>query len=134
MDTVYENLVFDDNGLVGSQCIDCKEYFFPKTKSCSNCSSVDMTNKNFGTKGRLWSWTTQNLAPKAPYFLHDIKEDYQIYGVGFIEMPCGVKVKSRLQVSTLKFEIGQRMELKTSLLEKPNGETLPVFEFRIEKE
>lgn len=134
MDKVYEDLVFGDNGLMGSQCSNCKEYFFPKVKSCSNCASVEIENKNFGTTGRLWSWTTQNISPKAPYFLHENKENFEIYGVGFIEMPCGIKVKSRLQVSDTKFKINQKMELKTSILEKPDGATLPIFEFRVGKE
>lgn len=133
MDNLQNNLIFDGNGLIGSQCSKCEECFFPKVKSCSNCSSIMMEDKNFGTVGSLWSWTMQNLPPKAPYFLHENKENFKIYGVGFIEMPCGVKIKSRLQINDLKFEIGQLMELKTSTLKKPNGETLPTFEFGVKK-
>lgn len=86
----------DTPRLVGSQCVDCGEVYFPATRGCTHCLSRRMVRYDLGNSGTLWSWTIQGFLPKAPYNSGETPETFAPYGVGYVEMDCGVKVESRL--------------------------------------
>lgn len=83
-------------GLLGSQCRQCGEVYFPATDTCTACCGSDLAPCDIGSQGRLWSWTVQAFLPKAPYDSGESEGDFQPYGVGYVQMPSGVKVESRL--------------------------------------
>jgi uncharacterized OB-fold protein len=60
-------------------------------------------------RGTLWSWTVQRFRPKEPYAG---PEPFEPYGVGYVELPDGVIVESRLTTADPdQLEIGLPMEL-----------------------
>ena len=121
--------------LIGSRCIHCCEHYFPVQKACSACSSTELEQVSLGNSGKLWSWTIQGFMPKSPY-RSDVKpEQFVPYGVGYIEMPCGLKVESRIRQNTAdQLEIGAFM---TSCLEPlytdEEGMQVSTFAFEINR-
>lgn len=98
--------------LIGSRCKDCGEHFFPVQKGCANCSSTNLSTVELGNQGTLWTWTIQGFMPKSPYNSDETAETFTPFGVGYVEMPCGVKVEARLKENTPEsLNIGMPMEL-----------------------
>jgi uncharacterized OB-fold protein len=109
-----ELIDFDDGQpqLLGSACADCGEVYFPATASCTRCLSHRLKPHPLGRSGTLWSWTIQGFLPKAPYDGGETPETFQPYGVGYVEMSCGIKIESRLTVADpAVLAIGMPLEL-----------------------
>ena len=85
--------------LIGSRCADCGEIYFPSAASCTRCRSTQLEPHDLGSSGVLWSWTIQGFLPKPPYNSGETADTFQPYGVGYVEMACGIKVESRLTVA-----------------------------------
>lgn len=115
--------------LVGSRCIDCGEVYFPAAPGCTRCCSTAMETCHLGREGSLWSWTVQGFQPKAPYNGGEAESDFQPYGVGYVEMACGVKVEARLtSADPAELRIGMPMSLKLIPYRQVAGEE-PVFTY-----
>jgi uncharacterized OB-fold protein len=98
--------------LLGSRCVNCAETAFPAQPDCRNCGSRETTIVELGDQGILWSWTIQTFMPKAPYKSDETAETFQPYGVGYVEMPGGVRVESRLLPNKPEdLQIGMPMQL-----------------------
>lgn len=117
--------------LCGSRCRQCGEHYFPVTGSCTRCCATDLEPCDLGSHGRLWSWTIQGFLPKAPYNSGETEGDFAPYGVGYVEMPSGVKVESRLTVADpAQLAIGMPMTLTlVTYGHNPAGEPLRTFAF-----
>lgn len=85
--------------LCGSQCKNCGEVYFPATAACTRCSTDDQHAFDLGGEGLLWSWTVQGFLPKTPYASGETPESFKPYGVGYVQMPCGLKVEGRLTIA-----------------------------------
>ena len=84
---------------------------------------------NLGSEGLLWSWTIQGFQPKTPYNGGESEADFKPYGVGYVEMPSGVKVESRLTVADpAALRIGMPMVLTLEAYRQVAGEA-PVFTY-----
>lgn len=129
---VCPDLLVLDGGapeLAGSQCADCGEVYFPAAKSCTRCCSTSMQAYRLGRDGRLWSWTVQGFQPKAPYNGGESEAEFQPYGVGYVEMECGVKVESRLTIAEPeRLRIGMPMSLTLIPYRQVDGEE-PLFTY-----
>ncbi|MEO0437673.1 MAG: OB-fold domain-containing protein [Pseudomonadota bacterium] len=102
----------DSLTLLGSYCCDCDEHFFPRQSSCTKCPTEKLKNVELGDKGTLWSWTVQGFPPKPPYRTDKPAEQFQPYGVGYVELSCGLKVEARiLHGDSQEFRIGDSMQL-----------------------
>jgi len=98
--------------LLGSRCCDCGEVYFPAARGCTRCCSTQIEPFDLGHHGRLWSWTVQDFCPKPPYDGVDNEADFRPYGVGYVELACGIKVESRLTLADpTRLRIGMAMEL-----------------------
>lgn len=109
-----ELLRFEDDvpQLLGSECSDCGEAYFPAAAGCTRCLSPHMKARELGRHGTLWSWTIQAFLPKAPYDSGETAETFKPYGVGYVEMDCGIKIESRLTVADPEaLRIGMALEL-----------------------
>ena len=117
--------------LLGSRCTDCGEHAFPSQPSCRACSSERTEIVRLGNTGTLWTWTIQSFMPKAPYHTDETPETFRPYGVGYIELACGIKVESRLQEnSTNTLRIGLPMKLEiVPVREDSEGKQLMTFQF-----
>jgi len=128
------HLIGFNNGrpsLIGSRCANCGEVYFPAAAGCTRCLCTEMTPADLGDEGILWSWTIQDFLPKEPYNSGETEIDFQPYGVGYVQMPSGIKVESRLSVADPeKLRIGMAMRLDVQPYGKtPAGESIHTFVF-----
>ncbi|MGB5704211.1 MAG: zinc ribbon domain-containing protein, partial [Polyangiales bacterium] len=60
----------DEPRLLGTQCRACGTYFFPAEKTfCRNpaCDQADLQEVELSRTGKLWSYTSANYKPPAPF-------------------------------------------------------------------
>src|SRR3954470_12229539 len=113
--------------LVGSRCRRCGVVAFPRQDSCAACTSDDVEQRRLGRHGTLWTWTVQCFARKSPPYA-GAAEDFEPYGVGYVELPGEVRVEARLtENDPARLAIGMPMELV--LTEAPGGQGL-TYAFR----
>ena len=122
--------------LLASQCNQCGQHAFPAQKSCRSCTSDDTSVVTIGNEGTLWTWTIQSFMPKDPYRTDETPETFTPYGVGYVELPCGLRVESRLRENTTDtLAIGMAMELEIIPVRKSDdGVELVTFQFRAKGE
>ena len=95
--------------LIGSHCLTCGIVTFPAQASCPACTSLAVEERLLGRTGTLYTWTVQGFRPKAPYAG---PEEFEPYGVGYVELPGEVRVEARLTVADpAQLRIGMPMEL-----------------------
>ena len=118
-----------DPRLIGSECRRCGTVTFPRQSSCAKCTSEDVHPRELATRGTLWTWTIQCFAPKAPPYLPGGVEEFEPYGVGYIELPGEVRVEARLTESDPdRLRIGMLMDL--TLIPVPGAPDKVTFAFR----
>jgi len=102
----------DNPALLGSRCNQCGIAAFPVAESCMACSGQDVSVEELPTRGTLWTWTVQQFMPKSPYHSGETPETFKPYGVGYLELPGGVRVEGRLtENDPQKIEIGMEMDV-----------------------
>jgi uncharacterized OB-fold protein len=117
-----------DPRLIGSVCARCGTVTFPRQHSCPRCTSEDVHVRELATRVELWSWTIQCFAPKAPPYLPGAVEEFEPYGVGYIELPGEVRVEARLTENRPeRLRIGMPMEL--TLIPVPGAADKLTFAF-----
>ena len=116
--------------LLGNRCRNCGEPYFPAARGCTRCTHVDLEPVELGANGILWSWTTQLFRPKVPYDGVAATEPFRPFGIGYVELPGGLRIEARL-VGEPPFAIGQAMRL---VLEpyRASGAHGPVFTYAFE--
>ena len=115
--------------LIGSACQHCGTVTFPRQASCPRCTSEEVHTRELATRGALWTWTIQCFAPKAPPYPEAGVEEFEPYGVGYIELPGEVRVEARLTESDPeRLRIGMPMEL--TLVPVPGSRERLTFAFR----
>ena len=98
--------------LIASRCDECGEVTFPKQDACPNCTTRGAGEIALSRRGTLWTWTIQHFPPPPPYIGPADRETFEPYGVGYVELPEGVRVEGRLTESDPdKLSIGMEMEL-----------------------
>jgi uncharacterized OB-fold protein len=107
--------------LVGSRCQRCGVTAFPRQASCAACTSSDVEERRLARRGTLWTWTIQCFAPKSPPYAGSA-EDFEPYGVGYVELPGEVRVEARLtEADPARLRIGMAMELVLVPAPGPDG-------------
>jgi uncharacterized protein len=118
----------DAPALIGSRCRRCGVIAFPRQASCAACTSGDVEERRLARKGTLWTWTIQCFPPKSPPYAGSA-EDFEPYGVGYVELQGEVRVEARLTESDPeRLRIGMPMELV--LVPAPGGEGVLTYAFR----
>ncbi|MGO8989234.1 MAG: Zn-ribbon domain-containing OB-fold protein [bacterium] len=76
--------------LIGSQCTQCREVFFPKRENglCSYCQSSNLKEIKLSPKGKIYSYTVVMQRPPG-YYKAEVP-----YGIGFVELPEGIRVET----------------------------------------
>jgi uncharacterized OB-fold protein len=98
--------------LLGSRCDDCGTTVFPGGRGCPKCGATHMVQVELSRRGTLWTWTSQDFLPKEPYAGPETEADFTGYLVGYVELPEGVRVVTRLvDVDRAAVRIGMEMEL-----------------------
>jgi len=118
--------------LLGSRCQDCGIASFPAAESCMACSGQNVAVEELPRRGTLWTWTVQQFMPKTPYKSNETMETFKPYGVGYLELPDGVRVEGRLTESDPeKLHIGMEMEVVFEPYRtEENGDEVISFFFR----
>lgn len=118
--------------LQGSQCADCGEVYFPEATNCTRCLSTRIQPYDIGSAGVLWSWTVQEFLPKLPYNSGETAATFKPYGVGYVQMACGLKVESRLtEADPARLAIGIPMNLVLIPYRiEADGKTIHTFAFQ----
>lgn len=96
--------------LIGGRCAACGVLTFPAGNGCPSCGAEKLTSSLLARDGVLWSWTTQEFLPKAPYLGAADPESFEPWCVGLVELGGEIRVEGRLvdcDASTLA--IGQPM-------------------------
>lgn len=115
--------------LIGSVCGRCGTVTFPRQPSCPRCTSEDVHPRELATRGDLWTWTIQCFAPKAPPYLEGGVEEFEPFGVGYVELPGEVRVEARLtENDPERLRIGMPMEL--TLIPVPGAGEKWTYAFR----
>jgi uncharacterized OB-fold protein len=84
---------------------------FPRQESCAACTSGDVEERRLGRRGTLWTWTIQCFSPKSPPYAA-AAEEFEPYGVGYVELPGEVRVEALLtEADPGRLRIGMPMEL-----------------------
>jgi uncharacterized protein len=113
--------------LLGSACRRCSTVTFPRQTSCPRCTSTDVAEHQLARRGTLWSWTIQRFRPKSPPYTGP--EEFEPYGVGYVELPGELRVEARLTESDpARLRIGMPMELV--LIPAPGGNGAATYAFR----
>lgn len=118
--------------LLGSRCKNCGIATFPIADSCLACSSQEMEREELPRRGTLWTWTVQQFMPKSPYKSGETMETFKPYGVGYLELPGGVRVEGRLTENDPdKISIGMEMDVvfETFRVDE-NGDEVVSFFFK----
>ena len=114
--------------LIGSQCRRCGVVAFPRQSSCAACTSSDVGERRLARRGTLWTWTIQCFPPKSPPY-GGSADDFEPFGVGYIELPGEVRVEARLtEADPARLHIGMPMEL--TLIPTPGGDGAVTYAFR----
>jgi uncharacterized protein len=102
----------DEPRLIGSRCVPCGEVTFPARGACPRCTATATEELLLARTGTLWSWTVQCFRPKSPPYAQPEDEEFEPYGVGYVELPGEVRVEARLtEADPARLEIGMAMEL-----------------------
>lgn len=79
----------DPPRLIGARRPDGRIFFpFPEGDAANMVEAVALSRQ-----GTLWSWTTQEFEPKAPY---DGPKPFRPYLIGYVELPGEVIVETRI--------------------------------------
>jgi len=117
--------------LLGSKCGGCGAAYFPKDSVCHNpaCDAPDVREVEFGPSGTIWSFAVQNYAPPPPVL---IREPYEPYAMGVIDLDDGLRVMGRIDVADpMQVEVGASVELVVgSLCEDADGNDIVTWMFR----
>jgi uncharacterized OB-fold protein len=123
----------DSPQLLASRCSACGELSFPRQASCPSCTGQEVGEVLLSRRGKLWTWTVQRFPPPVPpYTGPSDRETFVPFGVGYIELPEGIRVESRLTVDDPEqLEIGMDMELVVEKFgEDEQGDDRLTFAFR----
>jgi uncharacterized OB-fold protein len=76
----------DEPHLLGTQCRACGTYFFPAERTfCRNpaCDRADLREVKLSRKGKVWSYTSANYKPPAPFVA---KEPFEPFAIAAVEL------------------------------------------------
>ena len=120
----------DEPQLIGSRCRICGTVTFPRQGSCQHCMSEDVEEHLLARTGPLWTWTIQCFPPKSPPYAGSA-EEFEQYGVGYVELGGEVRVEGILTESDPeRLAIGMVMEVV--LIPAPGRGDAATFAFKPE--
>lgn len=133
---------FADSGdgphLIGSCCVECGSYFFPKTVGfCANpaCTSDDLEDVPLSRRGKIWSYTTHHYQPPEPYMVPVPEltgDDFRPYTVAAVELATeGLVVLGQVVdgVGAEQLKVGDEVELVIDTLFEDDDERQIVWKW-----
>jgi uncharacterized OB-fold protein len=122
----------DEPRLLGSRCGECGVVTFPTQSGCPRCGAEGMDVVPLSRRGTLWTWTSQDYLPKAPYGGTETEADFGGFLLGYVELAEGVRVESRLTgLDRDDVRIGMDLELTiVPLRTDPDGTEVLMYAFQ----
>jgi len=118
--------------LIASRCKACGALTFPRQDGCPRCTERGAEKVLLSRRGKLWSWTIQRFPPPVPPYTGPAdRESFVPFGVGYVELPEGIRVEGRLTLNDpAQLEIGMEMELSIETFEQgEDGDDTVTFAF-----
>ena len=120
----------DGANLIGSRCVSCGTYYFPRRISCGNpnCNEKKVEEVTFGRRGKLYSYTIQYYPPPEPFKM----EPTEPYAIGLVELPEGVRVAGQMTgCEFADIKIGMDLEVVAGrLYEDEDGNEVVTWKFK----
>ncbi len=119
--------------LIAGRCAACGEVSFPRQDACPGCTERGSEEILLSRRGTLWTWTIQRFPPPSPPYIGPAdRESFVPFGVGYVELPEGIRVEGRLTVNDpARLEIGMEMELVLEkFIDDAEGNERVTFAFR----
>jgi uncharacterized OB-fold protein len=119
-----------DPRLLGSKCADCGVVTFPAQGACPACCGEKTETIEMANRGTLWTWTLQGFPPnRPPYDGPETPENFEPYGVGYVELPGQVRVQTRIKTEDVsKLQIGMEMQLVVEkYIERDGNDVIAYF-------
>ena len=118
--------------LIASKCGACAEITFPRQDSCPACAGREVEDVLLSQRGTLWTFTVQHFPPPVPFIGPTDRESFEAFGVGYVELPEGIRVEGRLtENDPERLEIGMEMELSIEkFVEDDQGRDVMTFAWR----
>lgn len=129
---VDQLFVWSDEGanLIGSRCISCNSYFFPKSLTCRNpnCEEKKVEEVTLSRRGKLYSYTVQEYFPPPPFKMEPLAP----FAIGLVELPEGIRVIGMLTGCELgDIKIGADVELVIEkLYQNEQGTDVLTYKFK----
>lgn len=119
----------DAPALVAGRCDRCDTVTFPLRPSCSRCGVGVPAATELPRRGTLWTFTTQEFAPKSPPYAVP-SQQFQPYGVGYVRFGDLVLIEGRIEADDLSYlRIGMEMEVVLVPLTTQANELVYTFAF-----
>lgn len=116
--------------LLGSRRRDSGVIKFPAERSELFDDTCDIEPITLSTEGTLFTFTTQEFPPPAPYKGKCAPEEFQPYITGYVELPEGILVEGLIVAADAsQLTIGQRMVSTTTVLETMDGQSFLTYAF-----
>ena len=114
--------------LLGTRCVACGTYFFPKeTHSCRNpsCGGSELEEVPLSRRGRIWSYTINHYAPPPPAVVNEP------YGVAAVELSQErMIVLGQLEGNVDELHVGDEVELTVGPLYEDDENEYVVWKWR----
>ena len=121
----------DKPQLIGTRCLSCGSYFFPKKVTCNNpdCKEKKVEQVLLSRRGKLYSYTVQYYPPPPPF---KYSEPFTAYGIGLVELPEGIRIASMLTTGDVnEISIGMDVELVVEKqYEDDEGNEVVTYKFK----
>ena len=129
----WHTMDMDQPHLIGSRCIHCGTYSFPKQSSyCKNpnCTSTEFEDVHLSRTGKVWSYTNACYQPPEPFVAPEPFEPYALAAVQLEkeQMVIMGQVADGLGVDALK--VGMEMELVLQTLHEDEEDTKVTWKWR----
>jgi len=112
--------------LLGSKCVECGEYFFPRRPICARCLAHGCEDVTLSSRGTLFTYTYVHFP-----LMNSQRADHGGYGVGQVDLPEGPRIQAVLSGGENDFQIGMEMELELETLrQNKQGQDVVIYRFR----
>lgn len=120
----------DGPKLIGTRCLSCGTYYFPRSLSCRNpnCEEKKVEDATLSRRGKLYSYTLQYYPPPPPFKM----EPFVPFGIGLVELPEGIRVLGMLTNCNFEdIKIGMDVELiLEKLYQNEQGDEVVTYKFQ----
>ena len=125
-DITYEQFLNEEK-LMGSQCKECGEKYFPPRSICAKCHSTEEEWVEFKGSGKLVAFTCISVGP--PFMAEEGYDRKNPYCSGVVELEEGVRTAARIEgVDCTKPEVIKiGAPLSVEFLHRGEGEKKKTF-------